>query len=94
MKFTTETVVAALTAVLIPFCVSQVVMYSEIQVLKSAKADIVEVKELKADVGKQIALNTQAIDNLNTTLSDLLVSIREWKSQLRMRRVDNGQEQF
>ena len=69
---TKDALMGACLALLVPLGASMIVLYSDVQSIKKTKADKVSVLQLKADVGKQMALNTQAIQNLDTTLGKLI----------------------
>ena len=62
---------ACLLAAAIPTFTALVVIYSDVQNLKTTKADIKEVLELKVEFTRQMTRNTTAIENLNTTLKQL-----------------------
>lgn len=81
MKWSIDAVQGAIFALILSLSASAIVMYGEVQTMKETKADKTEVLELKNDVGKQIALNTQAINNLDTTLGRLIQGIEEWRKQ-------------
>lgn len=79
MKWSVDAVQGTLFALILSLAATGIALYSEVQTMKVTKADKVEVLTLKNDVGKQIALNTQAINNLDNTLGRLLQSIEEWR---------------
>jgi len=70
-KFT----ISATVGVLVPIISALILMYSDIQELKSTKADNKEVYEFKMSLTEPMLRNTIAVENLNETLKELKVSI-------------------
>jgi len=60
--------ISCILAVLIPICTALVLLYSDVQSLKLAKADTYDMLELKVQFTKQMTKNTGAIEALNETL--------------------------
>ena len=56
---------------LIPIISVLIVLYSDVQYLKSTKANTQDVMEIKIEFSKQLAKNTYAIENLIETIRDL-----------------------
>ena len=71
MRVSSDGILGIVVALLVPIATAMIMMYSDVQGLKESKADRLEVNEVKAELGKQMALNTQAIQNLDTTLGKL-----------------------
>lgn len=71
MTLSKDALLGACIALLVPISASLIVTYSDVQRLKEVKADKLEVERMNAEFGKQMALNTQAIRNLDTTLGKL-----------------------
>lgn len=87
MKISSDGLLGAAITLLVPVATGLVFMYSDVQQLKETKADKLEVTEMKAELGKQMALNTQAIQNLDTTLGKLT----EYIHRLSLEEAKNGQ---
>jgi len=68
MRVSSDGLLGAVVALLVPVAIGLIFMYSDVQKLKETKADKLEVAEVRSELGKQLALNTQAIRNLDTTL--------------------------
>jgi len=68
MRISSDGLLGAVVALLVPVAAGLIFMYSDVQKLKETKADKLEVAEVRSELGKQLALNTQAIKNLDTTL--------------------------
>lgn len=79
MRLSSDSVMGAIVALLVPIVTALIIMYSDVQQLKTVKADRLEVNEVKAELGKQMALNTQAIQNLDKTLDKLTLYLHEIK---------------
>lgn len=77
MKISSDAVLAAVVAVLVPVATALIFMYSDVQKLKETKADKLEVAEVSAELSKQLALNTQTIEKLDTTLAKFIDYIHE-----------------
>lgn len=87
MKVSQDGVLGAVVALLVPIATALIIMYSDVQQLKETKADRLEVNEVKAELGKQMALNTQAIQNLDGTLSRLTQYLHDFTKER-----NNGKE--
>lgn len=83
MKVSQDSILGAIVALLVPICSALIIMYSDVQQLKETKATRLEVNEVKAELGKQMALNTQAIQNLDSTLSRLTEYLYDFRKEVK-----------
>ena len=75
MKITS--LIATLAALVLPIIAALIVLWSDVQTIKYTKVDYREVAELKTSVTGQLSKNTEAIENLNRLISELLRERRE-----------------
>jgi len=62
----------ALAVATFPIISVSIVLWSDVQNLKTVKADYREVAEIKTEFVGQLSKNTEAINNLNKTIEHLL----------------------
>ena len=75
MKITS--LIATIAALVLPIIAALIVLWSDVQTIKYTKVDYREVAELKTSVTGQLSKNTEAIENLNRLISELLRERRE-----------------
>ena len=75
MKITS--LIATLAALVLPIIAALIVLWSDVQTIKYTKVDYREVAELKTSVTGQLSKNTEAIENLNRLINELLKERRE-----------------
>ena len=75
MKITS--LIATLAALVLPIITALIVLWSDVQTIKYTKVDYREMAELKTSVTGQLSKNTEAIENLNRLINELLKERRE-----------------
>jgi len=75
MKITS--LIATIATLVLPIIAALIVLWSDVQTIKYTKVDYREVAELKTSVTGQLSKNTEAIENLNRLISELLKERRE-----------------
>ena len=75
MKITS--LIATITSLVLPIITALIVLWSDVQTIKYTKVDYREMAELKTSVTGQLSKNTEAIENLNRLISELLRERRE-----------------
>jgi hypothetical protein len=75
MKITS--LIATITSLVLPIITALIVLWSDVQTIKYTKVDYREMAELKTSVTGQLSKNTEAIENLNRLISELLKERRE-----------------
>ena len=75
MKITS--LIATIAALVLPIIAALIVLWSDVQTIKYTKVDYREMAELKTSVTGQLSKNTEAIENLNRLINELLKERRE-----------------
>ena len=75
MKITS--LIATIAALVLPVIAALIVLWSDVQTIKYTKVDYREMAELKTSVTGQLSKNTEAIENLNRLINELLKERRE-----------------
>lgn len=75
MKITS--LITTLAALVLPIISALIVLWSDVQTIKYTKVDYREMAELKTSVTGQLSKNTEAIENLNRLINELLKERRE-----------------
>ena len=75
MKITS--LIATIAALILPIIAALIVLWSDVQTIKCTKVDYREMAELKTSVTGQLSKNTEAIENLNRLINELLKERRE-----------------
>jgi len=75
MKITS--LIATITSLVLPIITALIVLWSDVQTIKYTKVDYREMAELKTSVTGQLSKNTEAIENLNRLINELLKERRE-----------------
>ena len=75
MKITS--LIATIAALVLPIIAALIVLWSDVQTIKYTKVDYREVAELKISVTGQLSKNTEAIENLNRLINEMLKERRE-----------------
>jgi hypothetical protein len=75
MKITS--LIATIATLVLPIIAALIVLWSDVQTIKYTKVDYREMAELKTSVTGQLSKNTEAIENLNRLISELLKERRE-----------------
>ena len=75
MKITS--LVATIATLVLPIIAALIVLWSDVQTIKYTKVDYREMAELKTSVTGQLSKNTEAIENLNRLINELLKERRE-----------------
>lgn len=75
MKITS--LIATIAALVLPIITALIVLWSDVQTIKYTKVDYREMAELKTSVTGQLSKNTEAIENLNRLINELLKERRE-----------------
>ena len=75
MKITS--LIATIAALVLPLIAALIVLWSDVQTIKYTKVDYREMAELKTSVTGQLSKNTEAIENLNRLINELLKERRE-----------------
>ena len=75
MKITS--LIATIAALVLPIVAALIVLWSDVQTIKYTKVDYREMAELKTSVTGQLSKNTEAIENLNRLINELLKERRE-----------------
>lgn len=75
MKITS--LIATIAALVLPIIAALIVLWSDVQTIKQTKVDYREMAELKTSVTGQLSKNTEAIENLNRLINELLKERRE-----------------
>lgn len=64
--------IATIGVSILPIIGVLILLWSDVQTIKVTKAEYREVAELKVEMSKQLSRNTEAIDNLNRTLTRIM----------------------
>ena len=75
MKITS--LIATIASLVLPIIAALIVLWSDVQTIKYTKVDYREMAELKTSVTGQLSKNTEAIENLNRLINELLKERRE-----------------
>lgn len=69
--------IIALATMVLPIVGALIFLWSDVQTMKQTKAEYREIAELKTSVTGQLSKNTEAIENLNRLINELLKERRE-----------------
>lgn len=75
MKITS--LIATIASLTLPIIAALIILWSDVQTIKYTKVDYREMAELKTSVTGQLSKNTEAIENLNRLINELLKERRE-----------------